>query len=83
MPKSCSIIIGAGLGDEGKGHYTDIGEYQYPRAMRNLIEKIAVWYELRYPSYEVNKLMPGSSLEDLDINCSKLISDTLSSTDIV
>ena len=24
MAKSCSIVIGAGLGDEGKGHYTDI-----------------------------------------------------------
>lgn len=24
MGKSCSIVIGAGLGDEGKGHYTDI-----------------------------------------------------------
>ena len=24
MPKTASIIIGAGLGDEGKGHYTDI-----------------------------------------------------------
>ena len=24
MPKNASIIIGAGLGDEGKGHYTDI-----------------------------------------------------------
>jgi len=24
VAKSCSIVIGAGLGDEGKGHYTDI-----------------------------------------------------------
>ena len=51
-----------------KGHYTDIGEYQFPRAMRNLIEKIAVWYELRYPSYEVNRLMPGSGQEEINVS---------------
>ncbi len=46
-----------------KGYYTDIGEYLAPREMRNLIEKIAVWYELRYPAYEVNRLMPCCGLE--------------------
>lgn len=51
-----------------KGHYTDIGEYHFPRAMRDLIEKIAVWYELRYPSYEVNRLMPGSGQEEISIS---------------
>lgn len=25
--------------------------------LRNFVEKMAVWYELRYPSYEVNRLM--------------------------
>ena len=38
-----------------KGHYTDIGEYHFPRAMRDLIEKIAVWYELRYPDSKNDK----------------------------
>ena len=28
-----------------------------PEQMKNLIEKIAVWYELRYPDYEINKLI--------------------------
>ena len=40
-----------------KGNYTDIGEYTVPIELRNFIEKMAVWYELRYPSYEVNRLM--------------------------
>lgn len=51
-----------------KGNYTDIGEYYAPREMRDLIEKIAVWYELRYPSYEINRLMPGSGQEQINVN---------------
>ena len=51
-----------------KGNYTNIGEYHAPREMRDLIEKIAVWYELRYPSYEINRLMPGSGQEQININ---------------
>ena len=51
-----------------KGNYTDIGEYHFPRKMRDLIEKIAVWYELRYPSYEINRLMPGSGQEQINVN---------------
>ncbi|MBR1416743.1 MAG: hypothetical protein IJ572_02875 [Bacilli bacterium] len=51
-----------------KGNYTDIGEYHFPREMRDLIEKIAVWYELRYPSYEINRLMPGSGQEQINVN---------------
>lgn len=37
-----------------KGCYTYIGEYDIPKKMRNLIEKIAVCYELKYPDYTVN-----------------------------
>ena len=51
-----------------KGHYTPNGEYNEPRRMRDIIEKVAVWYELRYPEYEVNRLMPGSSEERTEIN---------------
>ena len=36
--------------------------------MRDFIEKMAVWYELRYPDYEINIMMPGSTLELIDIN---------------
>ena len=51
-----------------KGNYTDIGEYHFPREMRDLIEKIAVWYELRYPDYEVNKLMHCCGQEEINVN---------------
>ena len=46
-----------------KGLYTDIGEYNLPLKMKNLIEKIAVWYELQYPIDEINKLVPMSCQE--------------------
>lgn len=48
-----------------KGHYTDIGEINQPNRMRDKIEKMAVWYELRYPEYEVSKIYPGSNYENL------------------
>ncbi len=51
-----------------QGHYTDIGEYWAPIQLRNFIEKMAVWYELRYPDYEINRLMPGSSQEEMEIS---------------
>ena len=51
-----------------KGNYTNIGEFHMPNDMRNFIEKMAVWYELRYPDYEINRLMPGSSQEAKEIN---------------
>lgn len=51
-----------------KGHYTDIGEYLEPIEMRNFIEKMAVWYELRYPDYEINRLMPGSGQEMINVS---------------
>ncbi|MCI8498879.1 MAG: hypothetical protein HFG33_05775 [Bacilli bacterium] len=47
-----------------KGHYTS----QRQIIMRNFIEKIAVWYELRYPDYEINRKMPGSYQENIDID---------------
>lgn len=51
-----------------KGKYSAIGEYHFPRELRNFIEKMAVWYELRYPQYEVNRLMPGSGQEGKYVN---------------
>lgn len=51
-----------------KGRYTDIGEYLEPIELRNFIEKMAVWYELRYPDYEINRLMPGSGQEVINIS---------------
>lgn len=51
-----------------RGNYTGIGELRMPNDMRNSIEKMAVWYELRYPDYEINRLMPGSSQGPIEIN---------------
>lgn len=51
-----------------KDRYTDIGECWLPIEMRNFIEKMAVWYELRYPNYEINRLMPGSDQEQSKID---------------
>ena len=51
-----------------KDNYTDIGKFYEPNRLRNFIEKMAVWYELRYPNYEVNRLMSGSNQEGISIN---------------
>ena len=51
-----------------RGNYTEIGEFYIPIDMRNFIEKMAVWYELRYPDYEINRLIPGSVQESIEIN---------------
>ena len=37
--------------------YTNIGEYFEPRRMRDTIEKMAVWFELRYSGEDINKLI--------------------------
>lgn len=36
--------------------------------LRNFIEKMAVWYELRYPSYEVGKTIECSGLDNKDVS---------------
>lgn len=46
-----------------KGKYSSSYEYKESKEMRNLIEKIAVWYELKYPNYEVNRIIQGSAKE--------------------
>ncbi|MCI8445477.1 MAG: hypothetical protein HFG15_03470 [Bacilli bacterium] len=51
-----------------KGRYADTAEYHFPIDMRNFIEKMAVWYELRYPDYEIYKMMFGSIQGPIDIN---------------
>ena len=39
-----------------KANYDCIGDYESSTELRNLIEKMAVWYELRYPDYEMSTL---------------------------
>lgn len=51
-----------------KGNYTNIGELSKVSEMRNFIEKVAVWYELRYPDYEINRLMSGSNQENISVD---------------
>jgi len=63
-----------------KGNYTDIVGFHKTNDMRNFIEKMAVWYELRYPDYEINRLMPGSGhvwdkINDVMFNQNKYIND--------
>ena len=43
-------------------------EALYATEMRDFIEKMAVWYEFRYPIYEVNKILHCTGQEDKDIN---------------
>ena len=51
-----------------KGQYTNYGEYSFTKELRDLIEKMAVWYELRYPDYEINRRMRCCDQEELSIN---------------
>lgn len=40
-----------------KGKVTGLGEKQGVQLLRNLIEKMAVWYELRFPDYDVSTIL--------------------------
>lgn len=56
-----------------KGRYIDIAEYRIQKDLRNFIEKMAVWYELRYPDYEVNRLIHycEQTTSEIDVNRDK------------
>lgn len=55
-----------------KDKYSDyVKEYRI-NDMKNFIEKMAVWYELRYPDYEINLLMSSFSQ---DKNPTEIISE--------
>lgn len=63
-----------------KDEYTRIGAVYAVENIKNFIEKMAVWYELRYPDYEIDKLMHCSSQEKKDVNkvmfdCNSYIND--------
>ena len=51
-----------------KGQYTDIGQINKPIEVRNLIEKMTVWYELRYPESEIDKIFQINKINSQDIN---------------
>ena len=43
------------------------GKYRSPKEIINFIEKIAVWYELRYPEYEIAKTLSSVYKEKKDV----------------
>ena len=45
-----------------------IEKYSMAIDLRNFIEKMAVWYELRYPDYEINRILKCTADEDTNIN---------------
>ena len=51
-----------------KCHQSPYNEYQMPINMRNFIEKMAVWYELRYPDYEVERFFLCTNMRNKDTN---------------
>ena len=53
-----------------KGYYTDIGKYYISKNMRNFIEKMAIWYELRYSEDQIDQVLYCSSQELMKINSS-------------
>lgn len=58
-----------------KGRYTRIGEFHHPRDMKNFIEKMAVWYELRYPEDEIAKQMKFGATVVIDV-IKNIVSDS-------
>lgn len=51
-----------------EGRLSEYGEYRKTTELRNLIEKIAVWYELRYPDYELNRRMYCTGQERTEVD---------------
>ena len=47
-----------------KGQFVELYEGQTISELRNLIEKVAVWYELKYPDYKINSMIPYSNITD-------------------
>lgn len=43
-----------------RGHVSPWEEKHLPLKLRDMIEKVAVWYELRYPNYDIASMLLGS-----------------------
>ena len=43
-------------------------EHKNIQKVKKFMDKMAIWYELRYPDYEIEKMMDEYSYEDKDIN---------------
>lgn len=46
-----------------KGKYTNIEQLRKPKEMRDFIDKMAIWYDFKYPSYEISRIIPESDKE--------------------
>ncbi len=51
-----------------KGHYTYVGELYGQKRIINFIEKMVSWYEMKYPDFEVNRFMTGTSIHNKSID---------------
>ena len=51
-----------------KENIEDLRNSKYATELRNFIEKMAVWYELRYPDYEINRLLHCCGQEEIKIS---------------
>ena len=47
---------------------SNVAKYNDPKKLRNLIEKMAVWYELRYPDYDLESILHFGEKTDSSIN---------------
>lgn len=68
-----------------KDKKTKVGAFQSPNVLRNFIEKIAVWYELRYPEYEIENLYSEdktpSTISDMMFNQNSYVNEQFGYTD--
>lgn len=47
---------------------TDTGVFHYPERLRNLMEKVACWYEMRYTRNEINQMCYYGSSENINMD---------------
>ena len=63
-----SIILSDKIDDFIEWYEESFEDADDSTKLRNFIEKMAIWYELRYPDYEVNRLLPCIDEETTEIN---------------
>ncbi len=51
-----------------KGKTSKEEAYSTLSTLQNFIDKMAIWYELRYPDYEVNKIIPYKEQEEKNVD---------------
>jgi hypothetical protein len=56
-----------------KGKQTKIGEVNSPKQLRCFIEKMAVWYEMRYPNYEIRESWVLENFSPIKLQADKLL----------